>query len=320
MREHEDIINVAVVNFRQVWGGKESNLARIRGYIRSAAKAGADLIVLPEMALNGYDDEDGVEKSKKMQVREAELVPGPSSLAVAEITKQYGVYAVFGMAERSAQDPETVYNSAVACGPDGVIGAYRKIHPALAEQRWCARGDEPFAFETPWGPVAVGICYDSYNFHELMRYYAATGCRLYLNPTAIGPSGRHDWREYYLGGLKQGVNACEIFIASANLVGNNMVSEEEGGSLGNIADVGPGFGGGSLILGPGLYDKIHVYAGDVDAKEETYFMAPIDLTLATRRNFKIDPVKGCPDFRPDVYKKLNEKLLETPYWKQFSGF
>lgn len=318
MRKYEDILNAAVVNFRQIWGNKESNLARIRGYIRSAAKSGADLIVFPEMALNGYDDEGETERSRKMQIREAETVPGPSSLAVAEMTEKYGVYAVFGMAEREEQGSETVYNAAVVCGPKGIIGTYRKIHPALAEQRWCVRGEDPFSFDTPWGPVGVGICYDSYNFHELARYYAASGCRLYLNPTAIGPSGRHDWRDYYLYGLKQIVNSCEIFVASSNLTGNAMVNEEEGGSLGNIEDVGAGFGGGSLILGPGLYDKLHVYAGDVNRKEEGYAMAALDLSLAARRNFKIDPVKGCPDYRPDIYKNLNEKLLEMPFWKQFS--
>ena len=36
MRQYEDIMNVAVVNFRQIWGNKESNLARIKGFIRSA--------------------------------------------------------------------------------------------------------------------------------------------------------------------------------------------------------------------------------------------------------------------------------------------
>lgn len=149
------------------------------------------------------------------------------------------------MAERDQDDSAIVYNSAVACGPDGIIGTYRKIHPALAEQCWCTRGDEPFTFMTPFGPIAIGICYDSYNFHELMRYYAASGSRLYLNPTAIGPSGRHDWRDYYLTGLKQGVNACEIFIASSNLTGNNMLDEEEGGSLSNIADLGAGYGKGT---------------------------------------------------------------------------
>ncbi|MCD8346775.1 MAG: carbon-nitrogen hydrolase family protein [Lachnospiraceae bacterium] len=318
MREYQDIMNVAVVNFRQVWGNKESNLARIKGFIRAAAKQGADLIVFPEMALNGYDDESETERDQKMQIREAETIPGPSTAAIAEMTKEYGVYAVFGMAEREKEGSDIVYNAAAVCGPEGVIGSYRKIHPALAEQCWCERGNEPFSFDTPWGPIGIGICYDTYNFHELMRYYAASGCRLYLNPTAIGPSDRHDWRDYYLGGLKQGVNASEIFIASSNLTGNNMVSEDEGGSLSNIMVTGPGFGGGSMILGPGLAEKIHIYCGDVDDKEEGVFLAAIDLSLASRRNFKVDPIKNCPDYRPDIYKKLNEMLLETPYWKQFS--
>lgn len=39
-------------------------------------------------------------------------------------------------------------------------------------------------FETPWGPVGIEICYDSYQFPELMRYYVSKGMRLYLNPTA----------------------------------------------------------------------------------------------------------------------------------------
>lgn len=317
MRKYEDIISVAVVNFRQIWGNKESNLARIKGFIRAASKAGADLIVFPEMALNGYDNEDNVEKPEKMQIREAETLDGPSVSSIAELTSKYNNYVVFGMAERKEAGSLTVYNSAVVCGPDGIVGSYRKIHPALAEQCWCERGDEPFSFMTPWGPIGIGICYDTYNFHELMRYYAASGCRLYLNPTAIGPSDKYDWRDYYFTGLKQGVNSCEIFLASSNLVGTSFVNEEEGGSLGNIKKHELGFGGGSMIIGPGLSEKFHVYSGDIDWREEGIALSSIDLTLASRRNFKVDPVKGCPDYRPDIYKKLNEKLLKDPYWKQF---
>lgn len=319
MREFEDIISVAVINFRQVWGNKESNLARMCGYIKAAAKKGADLIVFPEVALNGYDNETEVEWKDKMQVKTSEIVPGVSTNEIANITKKYNVYAVFGMAEKD-ESSNKVYNSAAVCGPDGVIGTYRKIHPALEEQFWCERGDEPFTFDTPWGPIGVGICYDSYNFHELARFYAAYGCRLYLNPTAIGPGGGvgFDWRDYYLTGLKQIVNSCEIFVASSNLTSYSKINEEDGGSRGNMLDKGGAFGGGSMILGPGLGEKIHIYAGDIDNFEEGIVMSTIDLSLASRRNFKVDPVKGCPDYRPDVYVKMNEKLLQMPFWKQFS--
>ncbi len=39
MRKYEDIVNVAVVNFRQVWGNTESNLARIKGLYKTGGKA-----------------------------------------------------------------------------------------------------------------------------------------------------------------------------------------------------------------------------------------------------------------------------------------
>ena len=32
----------------------------------------------------------------------------------------------------------------------------------------------------------------------------------------------------------------------------------------------------------------------------------------------LDDDYNLPDYRPDIYKKLNERLLETAYWKQFS--
>lgn len=102
---------------------------------------------------------------------------------MAEISKKYGNYIVFGAAEY-AEEKDCLYNSAFVTGPEGVIGTYRKIHPYDAENMWCEKGSEPFMFETPWGPVGIGICYDSYQFPELMRYYVSKGMRLHLNPTA----------------------------------------------------------------------------------------------------------------------------------------
>ena len=317
MRKYEDIVNVAVVNFRQVWGNTESNLARIKGFTKQAAKRGADIIVFPEMALTGYDNETDVPYAYKMQLRDAQTTDGDAIAEISAITKMYGVYAVFGMAERDKEKNDVVYNSVAVCGPKGFIGTYRKLHPALEEQCWCTRGNEPFMFDTQWGPVAVGICYDSYNFHELARYYAAAGARLYLNPTAVGGGPFFDWKEYYMTGLKQIVNSAEIFVASSNLTGFAKIDEEAGGSNDNQKSHGTRFGGGSIILGPGVGDKIHVYAGDVDSEEEKVFMETIDLSLATRRNFKVDSITGRPDYRPDLYIKLNQKLLETEFWKQF---
>ena len=72
----------------------------------------------------------------------------------------------------------TVYNAAVACGPDGVLGRYRKMHLPADEPTWAGRGDEPFMFGTPWGPVGVSICYDT--FYAVYEYVPSVTLGRYL--------------------------------------------------------------------------------------------------------------------------------------------
>jgi hypothetical protein len=100
--------------------------------------------------------------------------------------QQYDVYAVFGMPER---DGEHVYNSAAVCMPDGTVKGYRKIHLPGNEINWAERGEDPLLFNTPWGPVGVGICYDIFEYPELARYYRAMARRR-ANPCADTNAGR----------------------------------------------------------------------------------------------------------------------------------
>ena len=137
----KDIITVAVVNFRVDAADKASNLSRMCGFTEAAAKRGADLILFPEMCLYGYDYyvDESVPQEEKVKV--SETINGASCQAIAEITKKYGIYAVFGMAEKMEDTPDAdLYNSAVAIGPDGVIGSYQKIHPFETESISCKKG------------------------------------------------------------------------------------------------------------------------------------------------------------------------------------
>lgn len=69
----KDVIKVSTVAFNAKWGDKEKNLNRMKGYIEAAASEGANLIVFPEMALTGYDDEEDKAKPDKMQSKLAEV-------------------------------------------------------------------------------------------------------------------------------------------------------------------------------------------------------------------------------------------------------
>ena len=292
----EDILTIAVVNFKPDAGQKIENLRRMKGFAAAASKRGSDLILFPEMCLMGYDYYISQQLTMEEKKKSAETLDGDSAKTVAEISKKYGNYIVFGAAEY-AEEKDCLYNSAFVTGPEGVIGTYRKIHPYDAENMWCEKGSEPFMFETPWGPVGIGICYDSYQFPELMRYYVSKGMRLYLNPTAefeqVELAGSRESFLHYYSTLDYGVICNSIFIASANLVGYDMETY---------------FAGGSCILGPKVTpfveNDVYCYGGSRDNRQETLELATIDLSLADRSLWKENKWAGEIDYRPHIYKKF----------------
>jgi predicted amidohydrolase len=180
-QSYEDVITVATVNFPTTWGDKAANLETMEKYITEAAKKGTNLILFPEQALTGYDSGG----DEKMHWINAETIPGPTTEEIAKLSGKYDMWVVFGMPER---DPTTsaVYNSVAIVGPDGTTISYRKINTALDEPLWCEHGSKPVVFETEWGPVGVGICYDNYAFPGIVRYSASRGARIHLNSTAAG--------------------------------------------------------------------------------------------------------------------------------------
>lgn len=292
----EDILTIAVVNFKPDAGQKIENLRRMKGFAAAASKRGSDLILFPEMCLMGYDYYISQQITMEEKKKSAETLDGNSAKTMAEISKKYGNYIVFGAAEY-AEEKDCLYNSAFVTGPERVIGTYRKIHPYDAENMWCEKGSEPFMFETPWGPVGIGICYDSYQFPELMRYYVSKGMRLYLNPTAefeqVELAGSRESFLHYYSTLDYGVICNSIFIASANLVGYDMETY---------------FAGGSCILGPKVTpfveNDVYCYGGSRDNRQETLELATIDLSLADRSLWKENKWAGEIDYRPHIYKKF----------------
>ncbi|WP_168123041.1 carbon-nitrogen hydrolase family protein [Paenibacillus sp. HB172176] len=292
----QDIVTVAAINFQARWGEKESNLQRMAGYVKSAANQGADIILFPEMALTGYNVKD---MTPTMQRDNAETVPGASTLMLAELTKEYGVYVVLGMPERDPEHHDVIYNSAAVIGPEGVIGAYRKIHPAAQESLWATKGSEPMMFDTPWGPVGVGICYDSYCFPELVRYYTALGSRLYLNPTAL--HNVENWQDFYYSTLKSRSLENGTFVASSNLVGQDLDAY---------------FPGASMIVGPS--NKFgSEFKGEPVENKEAIVMATLDLSQSgglLNTMFQDNPLTGVPDWRPDIYARLLGDLTEKGKW------
>jgi predicted amidohydrolase len=158
----EDILNISVVNFYSIWGDPEQNLKRMVGYVKSAARTGAQIVVFPEMALTGYDIDETKEKGVPMQVQKAQTLSDMAGNAMSRIAHELDMYIFWGMPEKDKANPEQAYNVTAVAKPDGEVLSYRKIHLNPDEKSWAIPGNSPFLLETPWGLIGVAMCWEFY--------------------------------------------------------------------------------------------------------------------------------------------------------------
>jgi predicted amidohydrolase len=158
-------------------GSVAENLKVLDEAAGRAARAGAGLLVCPELFLTGYAIGDDVPVL-------AEPADGPGAAAVAGIAAHHGIAVHYGYPERAG---EVVHNSAQLIDASGDrLANYRKTHLfGSFEQRWFTPGDEPVV-QADLDGVRVGmlICYDV-EFPENVRAHALAGTDLLLVPTAL---------------------------------------------------------------------------------------------------------------------------------------
>jgi predicted amidohydrolase len=290
--EQERFVSVACVNFHTKWGDKKANLRNIETAVQEAARGGSQIIVFPELALSGYECDDGIQathQSCAMHRELAETVPGPSTRLIENIAKDLGVYIVFGMPEQDRNDPDRRYISSVIVAPHGILGAYRKLHlapsPRFNEDICFTPGHDIPVWETRYGLVGILICYDFWYFPELARIMALKGARLLINTTAsaAGPG-----KPYFIV-QQTGCRATEniVYAASANLVGQER-------SL--------SFAGHSVIAGPLGTRPAHIFI-EAGASEEM-ISATLDFKKLQIRN------ESMPWQKSRQSKLINEEFLK----------
>ena len=159
----------ASINCDPILKEKDRNISHQLSLVEEAAKNGAKLIALPEMATTGYCWYNREEAEPF-----TETIPGPTTDKFTEIAKKYDCYIVVGMAEKDAET-NLFYNSAAFIGPDGLIGCHRKTHSYISEPKWTKQGDyDHQVFETPIGNIGILICMDIH-FIETARLEALRG-------------------------------------------------------------------------------------------------------------------------------------------------
>ena len=254
----------AAVQFEPLFGDKEENCRRLEELVTEAARAGAKVIVTPEMGVTGYCWRDRTEVGPL-----TETVPGPTTDRFGALARRLGCYLVVGLAER---DPATdlYYNTAVLLGPEGIRASYRKTHDYLAEPRWAAESlVPPPVVETPYGRLGLIICMDA-DYIEPSRLLGVAGCDVALLPTC--------WLDERA--------PAPAWIARAYENGMYFIAADRYG-----LERGVQFSGGSCILGPD---------GDILAASDTgdgIVLAEIDLEK-TRDQSRLGRR------RPEAYQRL----------------
>ena len=170
------LVTIGCVNFDADPDDLSVTLAAILDWTRKAARQGCDLVVFPELALGRWgrcDDCAAAHAPCPHHLAEAEVVPGPSTFAIAALAAQLDIHVIVGMSETDPDDPTVLYNAAAVIAPDGILGTYRKVHLGIPlETDRFTPGSELPVFDTRLGGIGVQICYDFYHNPEMSRILA----------------------------------------------------------------------------------------------------------------------------------------------------
>jgi predicted amidohydrolase len=272
-------IGVAQLTLRV--GASDQNLERTVAAIAAAAKDGANLVVLPELASSGYDLSDW-EAARSA----SEPIPGPTTEAWEKQARTSRCFVAGGVCERQG---DSLYNSVALVGPDGLRGVYRKLHLFDREHFLFAPGDLGLpVFQLPFGRVGLLVCYDL-RFVEAMRILSLLDADLVAVPSAwtggFDPSPPPDGVIDQVRAAAVQSNLCQVFTAAASQPGRDR----------NVT-----FLGSSTIISP--YGRF--LAGPADREGELVHVEKVDLADARRARVRDQLIAPRADRRTDVYGDL----------------
>lgn len=207
------------------WG----NLMEAETYIRRAADAGANLIVLPEsMDYIGRD----------MAGEAEELPDGITFTKIAQLARELKVWILAGsIYEKNPEDSDRPFNTAFLVDPRGVlVTRYSKLHPfdvvlpngvISRESDRVAPGNSIVTVNTEWLRAGIAICYDV-RFPEMFRLMALEGAKMFLVPANFTVNtGKDHWETL----LRARAIENECYVIAANQMGKKPRFTAYGNSM-----------------------------------------------------------------------------------------
>lgn len=147
------------------------NLARATPLVEQAARAGAELICLPELLPSGYSYDETAWDA-------AEVADGPTAEWLAELASRLEVMVGTSFIEIAG---DGFRNTFVLRGPQGELGRVCKQDVAVFENYFMEGSSGPHVIDTPLGRIGVGICYENQRAF-LSRLFVEHDVDLVLQP------------------------------------------------------------------------------------------------------------------------------------------
>lgn len=259
----------------------ENNRAKIEQAVLAECENGADLIVLPELAVSGYGlSRYGLENS-------AEPFDGPTLALLEKLAEEKRAVIVCGFCEVANG---RLYNSAMLVAPARKPVLYRKLHLFDGEKEIFTPGDLGFVLaETDFGMVGICVCYDL-RFVEVARGLALAGADILAVPTAW--VGGFDKTAYDDGGF---IGQARGAVVQANLNQLPMVCASQCGD-----DQGTRFLGSSLIVD--AYGTC--LAGPMNEKDEASLSVTMSMSVVRAARQRSARIRPREDRRTDCYGLL----------------
>ena len=174
---------------------KAANLEKAERLVAEAARAGAEIVVLPEKW-------NFIGEAAGMQAAAEPLEGGESVDAMAEWAAAHGITLVGGSITERREGREKLSNTCLVFGPERTLSAvYRKIHlfdvevggQVYRESEAEEPGDEAVVVAADGWTIGLSICYDV-RFPELYNALALEGADLLTVPSHFTlHTGRDHW-------------------------------------------------------------------------------------------------------------------------------